>query len=122
MARLRTTVKQYNSLLTWETEGTPPTQDGSGNIIPGVPGETVTARCRFENYLSGNRREYTGRDGKTVLATGKILIKFGEPVPPRFFVGTVTKAEGGEIYKGEVINPYEGQMNSTVYPIEDVRD
>lgn len=121
MARLRTTVKQYNSLLTWETEGTPPTQDADGNIIPGGPGETVTAKCRYENFLPGNRREYTGRDGKTVLATGKILIKFGEPVPPRFFIGTVTTG-AVEIYKGEMLNPYEGQMNSTAYTIEDVRD
>jgi hypothetical protein len=121
MARLRTTVKQYNSLLTWETEGAPPTQDGDGNIIPSIPGEPVTVQCRFENFQAGNRREYTGRDGKTVLATGKILIKFGEPVPPRFFIGTVTTG-AVEIYKGEVLNPYEGQMNSTVYTIEDVRD
>lgn len=120
MARLRTTVRQYNSVLTWRQEGIPDIQDGEGNIIPGTPGDEVSVMCRYENFLQTNSREFTGRDGRTVLARGKILVKFGESIPPRFFVGVVT-TNGVEIYRGEVINPYEGQMNSTVYTIEDVR-
>lgn len=116
---MRTTVKQYNSVLTWLSEGTPDTQDGDGNIIPGTPGAEITAKCRYENY-QGNRKEFTGRDGKTVLATGRVYIKFGEPMPPRFFVGVIT-TKGNEIYNGEVINTFEGQMNKTIYTIEDVR-
>lgn len=121
MARLRTTVKQYNSVLTWKQEGTPDSQDGQGNIIPGTPGADVNAACRYENFQAGNRKEFTGRDGRTVLANGKVLVKFGEPVPPRFFVGVVTTGSV-EIYRGEILNPYTGQMNATVYTIEDVRD
>ena len=117
---MRTSVKQYNSILTWQTEGTPDSQDSDGNIIPGIPGEAVTARCRYENYQSANRREFIGRDGKTVFATGKVYIKFGDPKPPRFVVGTIT-TNGEEIYKGEVMNTFEGQMNKTIYTVEDVR-
>lgn len=118
--RLNTLVKQYNSLISWETEGTPPTQDEDGNVIPGEPGETVTSRCRYENYQGSNRREFIGRDGKTVFATGRVYIKFGDTKPPRFVVGTITTDEQ-EIYKGEVVNTFEGQMNKTIYTVEDVR-
>lgn len=118
---MRTRVTQYNSSLSWLSEGTPDTQDGDGNIIPGVPGDEETALCRYENYQAGNRKEVIGRDGKTVLALGRIFIKFGEPVPPRFFIGTITN-NGEIIYKGEIVNTFEGQMNKTVYAIEDVRD
>jgi|SRR5690606_7706288 len=113
-------VKQYNSILSWQTEGTPDTQDSDGNIIPGTPGKTVTAKCRYENFQNANRREFLGRDGKTVFATGKVYIKFGEPTPPRFAVGVIT-TDGNEIYRGEIVNTFEGQMNKTIYTVEDVR-
>lgn len=120
MARLRSTVKQYNSVITWETEGTPSHQDDDGNIIPGVPGEVVSAECRYENFKESNRREFLGRGGKTVFATGKVFIKFGEPMPPRFVVAEIA-TNGEVIYKGEVVNTFEGQMNKTIYTVEDVR-
>lgn len=116
---MRTTVKQYNSLISWQTEATEPTQDEDGNIIPGTPGETITSRCRYENY-QGTRKEFIGRDGKTVFATGRVYIKFGDIKPPRFVVATIT-TDGVEIYKGEVMNTFEGQMNKTIYTVEDVR-
>lgn len=117
---MRTTVKQYPSLLKWTTEGTPDSRDEDGNIIPGIPGVEISARCRYENFKSGNRKEFTGTNGKTVLATGAVLIKFGDPIPSRFIVGEIT-TEGQEIYKGEIMNTFEGQMNKTIYTIEDVR-
>lgn len=111
----------YNSVLTWRKEGTPPTQDSQGNILPGEPGEEVRASCRYENYRLGNRKEILGKDGESILALGRVYIKFGEPTPPRFFEGEIyTKDQ--LIYKGEILNTFEGQMNSTVYTIEDVRN
>jgi len=117
---MRTSVKQYPSILSWETEGTPPSQDEDGNVIPGIHGEDFSSRCRYENFDSGNRKEFTGVNGKTVLATGRVFIKFGDPIPSRFIVGSITTEEN-EIYKGEIMNTFEGQMNKTIYTIEDVR-
>lgn len=110
----------YNSVLTWSAPGTPDTKDEDGNIIPGTPGEEISAVCRYENFRLGNRLEFIGRNGKTVLAVGRVYVKFGQPVPPRFFVGTIRTGET-EIYKGEFMNVFDGQMNSTIYTVEDVR-
>lgn len=107
-------------MLKWKTEGTSDSQDQDGNIIPGVPGVELTATCRYENFQGSNRKEYLGRDGKTVLATGSVFIKFGQPIPERFTVGTIT-TDGNEIYSGEIMNTFEGQMNKTIYTIEYVR-
>ncbi len=117
---MRTSVKQYPSILSWKSEGTPPSQDGDGNVVPGIPETEFNSKCRYENFDSGNRKEFTGVNGKTVLATGRVFIKFGEALPERFVVGVIT-TEGREIYKGEIINTFEGQMNKTIYTIEDVR-
>ncbi|MDR2274355.1 MAG: hypothetical protein LBF27_25835 [Sphingobacterium sp.] len=114
---MRTTVKQYPSILTWKTQGTPDSQDEDGNIIPGEPGEEFKAKCRYENFQGSNRKEMIGRDGKTVLATGSVYIKFGEPKPSRFTIGKI-ETEGEEIYSGEIMNTFEGQLNKTIYTVE----
>lgn len=101
--------------MTWVGPGTPPTTDANGFPVPGSPGETVTARCRYENFGITNRREWTGEDGETVWQRGTIFVEFGQPLPRKFERVTVTDDTDGYLeFEGPVLNVYTGQMNSTL--------
>lgn len=107
-------VKQYPHILQWLTEGTPPSEDENGFPIPGTPGETLEAKCRYENW-KGEKREFIGADGATILQKGIIYIKFGELVPERFQTLTVIGKDGVDvIFEGVALNSYKAQMNNTV--------
>lgn len=107
-------IEQYPHTLRWQAEGTPPGEDEDGFPIPGTPGEAMEAKCRHENWR-GEKREFIGVDGATVLQKGIIYIKFGELVPDRFQSLTVIgKDDVDIIFEGIALNSYKGQMNSTI--------
>lgn len=105
-------VRQYLDILSWTTPGTPGGEDENGFPLPSQPGETITAKCRYENYR-GRVKEWRGRDGETVEQKGTIYVKKGEPVPMKFEDVTVTR-DTGVTYQGVALNVYKGQLNSTI--------
>lgn len=108
-------VKQYRDVISWQLAGTPATKDPvTGFPIPSVPGETVTAKGRYENFSGTGRKEYVNRDGQVILQKGTIFIKKGQTAPNKFETVTVTSPEFEEVFKGEALNVYEGQLNTTI--------
>lgn len=108
-------VKQYRDTLSWTAPGTPPgTDPETGDPIPGTPGEARTAQCRYENFRSNNHREWVDSDGKVVKQRGTIYVKDGEACPDQFEVVTVTSPEFQEVFHGETLNVYKGQLNYTI--------
>lgn len=110
-------VHHYPHTMSWTGPGTPATVDPvTGFPVPGTPGETVTARCRYENFGMTNRKEWTGEDGQTIQQRGTIYVKFGEPVPGKFERVTVTDDYDGNYLEVDlpVLNVYKGQLNSTL--------
>lgn len=108
-------VKHYPHTTTWEVEGTPAGKDPvTGFPVPGQPGEEISAISRYENFQKGGSKEWTNKNGKTVLQKGVIYLKKGEPVPKKFDTVKVTSPEFGEMYEGEVLNVYTGQLNTTI--------
>lgn len=108
-------VKQYRDVVSWVTEGTPATEDPiTGFPIPGEAGATIEVKGRYENFKSGNRKEYLNRDGLTVFQKGTIYIKKGEIYPKRFEIVKVTSPEFEVVFEGEILNVYKGQLNTTV--------
>lgn len=108
-------VKQYRDIVSWTTEGSPATKDPiTGFPIPGSKGEELESKGRYENFKSGNRKEYENKNGDTVYQKGTIYLKKGELIPLRFETVTVTSPEFGEVFKGEILNVYKGQLNTTI--------
>lgn len=114
-------VRQYLDLMVWNGATGPDGTDGDGNPIPGTPVIIENPLCRYENFQSGNRKEFLNRDGESVLATGVIYVKLGTEVPERFSVVTVTR-DTDQVFHGEVLNVYKGQLNSTLHVLENVGD
>lgn len=114
-------VRQYLDTMVWNGASGPDGRDSDGNPIPGTPVEVVNTAVRYENFQSGNRKEFTNRDGETVLATGIVYAKLGSDVPERFSVITVTR-NAVKVFEGEVLNVYKGQLNSTLHVLGNVRD
>ena len=99
-------VKQYPDLLSYTTA----TEDGVNEW--GVPIEVLKKHClegRYENYMSGNRKEFVNKGGETVFATAKYLVKFGQKLPPRFVTAEVRGM------RFEILNVHQGQLNITIY-------
>lgn len=114
-------VSQYPDTMVWNGAAGPDGRDGDGNPIPGTPATETNTTVRYENFSSGNRKEFTNRDGETVLATGVIYCKKGSETPERFSVVTVTR-NAVTVFEGEVLNVYQGQLNSTLHVLENVRN
>ena len=114
-------VRQYLDLMEWDASTGESGQDSDGNPIPNTPVIVSNAFCRYENFQSGNRKEFLNRDGESVLATGTIYCKKGSDVPERFSVVKVTR-NAIKVFEGEVLNVYRGQLNSTLHVLENVRD
>lgn len=106
-------VRQYLDTLSWTLPGTPGGEDENGFPLPSIPGVTMTAKARYENYR-GRVKEWIARDGETVVQKGTIYIKKGQPVPMKFEEVTVTREGEGVTYKGEALNVYKGQLNTTI--------
>lgn len=101
--------------MTWETEGTPASLDPVTRFpVPGAPGLTLSAECRYENFQKGGSREFKNKNGETVLAKGRIFIKKGMPYPKMEDRLTVTSPEFGTVYEGPSLHVYKGQLNITV--------
>lgn len=108
-------VKHYPHTLSWDTEGTPATKDPvTGFPIPGIPGEALTAISRYENFQKGAVREWTNKNGETVLQKGVIYVKKGESVPKKFDNVKVGSPDFGTMFEGEILNVYTGQLNTTI--------
>lgn len=108
-------ILQYRDVLKWRGEGTPATIDPvTGDPVPGTPGSEITAMCRYENFRGRSSREWLNRDGETVLQRGTIYVKKGEQCPEKFETVTVESPEFGLVFKGEVLNTYQGQLNYTL--------
>lgn len=107
-------IKQYRDVVSWQLAGTPATKDENGFPVPSIPGETVTAMGRYENFTGTGRKEYTNRDGQVILQKGTIFIKKGQPAPNKFESLIVTSPEFEEVFEGEALNVYEGQLNTTI--------
>lgn len=107
-------VKQYRDVVSWQLAGSPPSKDENGFPIEGVPGDVVLSNGRYENFTANNRKEYTNRDGETVYQKGTIYLKKGSAIPERFETLTVISPEFEEVFKGEALNVYKGQLNTTI--------
>lgn len=114
-------VRQYLDLMEWNGSTGEDGVDSDGNPIPGTPVPVSNAFCRYENFNAGNRKEFTNRDGEAVLATGVIYVRFGTQVPERFSWVSVTR-NAVQVFEGEILNVYRGQLNSTLHVLENVRD
>lgn len=108
-------VRHYPHTLIWQTEGTPAGKDPeTGFPVPGVPGEVLTAQCRYENFQKGTSKEYKNKNGETVLQKGTIYVKKGEKVPTFEDTVRVESPEFGVVFEGEILHVYQGQLNSTI--------
>ena len=99
-------VVQYPDLLSYTTATV------GGQDEWGVPIETLKThqlKGRYENYSSGNRKEFIDKGGETVFATAKYLAEFGQDLPPRFVTAEVRGM------RFEILNVHQGQMNITIY-------
>lgn len=95
--------------------GTPSTEDPvTGFPVPGQPGEEVTIMCRYENFKTGAVKEWTNKKNETVLQRGTIYVKWGQQMPTKFETVTVESPQYGEMFKGEILNVYNGQLNTTI--------
>ena len=105
-------VKQYLDVCEWRILlGF--TYDANGFPVPASPTTLRTVKCRYENFKSGNRKEWTGVDGKTILQQGTIYIKKGDLCPDKFQKVKITR--GPEtIFEGNILNVYKGQLNTTI--------
>lgn len=108
-------VKHYPHTITWQTEGSPATKDpDTGFVVPGTPGTTWTAVCRYENFQKGGTKEFRNKNGETVFQKGAIYIKKGEAVPKKEDTVKVESPDFGTMFEGEILNSYQGQLNSTL--------
>lgn len=108
-------VLQYPHTMSWTGEGTPASVDtDTGFPIPGVPGEVVSVKCRYENFNKTNRKEWTNEDGKTIAQIGTIFVPFGHEIPRKFKRVRIVDRDGDEVFEGPILNVYKGQMNTTL--------
>lgn len=108
-------VKQYPHRLVWQTEGTPSQKNpATGFPVPGGLPTNREAKARYENFNKGAVKEFTNKNGKTVLQKGTIYVKFKEPYPLKFETVKVISPDYGVVFEGEILEVYKGQMNTTI--------
>lgn len=108
-------VKHYPHTLSWTRQGTPSTEDPeTGFPVPGTPSEPVLSASRYENFRGGSTKEWTNKANKTVLQRGTIYVRKGEQVPNKFETVRVEDPEKGLMFEGEILNVYQGQLNTTI--------
>ena len=107
-------VIQYLHVMAWTGEGSPPTEDENGFPVPGSPGESYTAACRYENFRGGSTKSWQNKKNETVLQRGTVFVKKGEILPKKFETVTVTDPDGVVVFEGELLNVYKGQLNATI--------
>lgn len=101
--------------MSWFREGTKITKSPeTGFPIAGVRGPEVTAKSRYENFRGGSTKEFTNKTNKTVIQRGFIYVKKGEPTPKKFETVKVVAENGEVMFEGEVLNVYNGQLNTTI--------
>lgn len=66
---------------------------------------------RLENFSKGDAKEFTGKDGITILSDATYYSEVSQDLPLRFDEVNVTTRG----FKGYILNVYKGFFNTTIY-------
>jgi hypothetical protein len=100
-------------IMLWTPTNPSTTEPGTGNEIPGAPGETIAVPCRF--YLGGTK-VFKNEDSTDVQQKGKIRLDAGVKLPAVGVEITVTDVYDPlkpEVihFQGRVMDVYRGQLS-----------
>lgn len=113
-------VRHYLDTIVWDVATGESGFDNDGNPTTPRPEMMTTSNVRYENFTSGNRREYIHKNGEVVLATGTLYIKYNQVLPKRFDIVSLVKVRGENriVTNLEILNVDPNQLNSTIHTRE----
>ena len=102
-------VVQYPDTLNYDSDVTIEYNEWNQPIE--VEGVEKTLIGRYENYAKGGFKEYTGKDGTSILADGVYYAQLGQELPNRYDIITIPTRD----MKAQILHVYKGQLNYTIY-------
>jgi hypothetical protein len=99
-------------IMIWVPRNPSTTEPGTGNEIPGAPGEPIAVPCRF--YLGGTK-VWRNEDSSEVQQQGKIRLDVDSPLPKHGQEVTVMEAYDPlkptvVHFTGKIMDSFKGQL------------